>query len=63
MSGERDELEAAVRARVGDDREATAVARAVEAEGKLSPADRRGIAATIRALVKPLLRLLGVRLP
>lgn len=42
---------------------ARALEREQQAERELSAPEKRGIAATLRALVKPLLEALGVKLP
>lgn len=56
------ERDAALRA-LTDPERARALEREQQAARELSPAEKRGIAATVRAIVKPLLAAFGVRLP
>lgn len=54
---------AAARAALTAPERARAIEREQQAERELAPAEKRGIAATLRALVKPSLAAFGVRLP
>ena len=56
------ERDAALAALTAPER-ARALEREQQAERELAPAEKRGIAATVRALVKPILAAFGVRLP
>lgn len=59
----QEQLQADLRARVVDQRRVVDEMLRSKKERGLSPGEKRGIAATVRALLKPLLKLVGINLP